>query len=343
MVLTRNIPTRRPVVMAGGAWIVLAIFGVAAQPGEDRLSAAEPAGNYRVQPAEDGSGWNVYEGDQLVAGYLFDSNGKPIVYPLVTRDGHELTRDFPMREGGPNERKDHDHHRSLWLTHGEVNGIDFWLDDADRNCGTIRHRRGSAAIDKASGAAVIDTENDWLAPDGERVLSDRRRFTFRTVDGRRVVDCEFELIASEGDVNFGDTKEGTFGIRVAGTMKADADPGGTITNADGQQGKDAWGQESPWVDYSGPVDGETVGITVHYHPTSFSFPCRWHVRTYGLFAANPFGVHHFVGGDRTDGHTLPSGDSLRMNFRVVLHDGEFEREQAESDFAKYAEQEPSPL
>lgn len=312
----------------------LLAVGLASAP----AAAAEPAG-YRVEAAADGSGWNVYEGDRLVAGYLFDSNGKPIVYPLHSRDGHALTRDFPMKEAGPSERDDHDHHRSLWLTHGDVNGIDFWLDDPERGCGTIRHRNGSAGIDEATGAAVIVTENDWLAPDGKRVLSDRRRFAFRTEGDRRILDCDFRLIASDGDVNFGDTKEGSFGIRVAGTMKVDADPGGQITNAEGKTDKGAWGLPSPWVDYTGPVNGATAGITAHYHPSSHAYPCRWHVRTYGLFAANPFGLHHFVGGEKTDGYTLPAGESLSMNLRLVLHDGPYDHDQAAKDSQAYAQEE----
>ncbi len=77
-------------------------------------------------------------------------------------------------------------------------------------------------------------------------------------------------------------KKARFGIRVAGSMKVDAKMGGVITNAEGETNKDAWGKKSPWVDYSGPVDGETVGITIHAHPSGFGAPCRWHVRTYGL-------------------------------------------------------------
>ena len=42
-----------------------------------------------------------------------------------------------------------------------------------------------------------------------------------------------------------------------------------------------------------PVEGKTVGVAILNHPDSFRFPTTWHVRTYGLFAANPFGWHDF--------------------------------------------------
>ena len=63
----------------------------------------------------------------------------------------------------------------------------------------------------------------------------------------------------------------------------------------------AWGQPAAWVDYHGPIDGKTVGIAILNHPSSFRYPTHWHVRTYGLFAANPFGLHEFPGGKKADG------------------------------------------
>ena len=124
-------------------------------------------------------------------------------------------------------------------------------------------------------------------------------------------------------------------------MKVEAKLGGIITNAEGLHDKDAWGQKSAWVDYSGPVNDEPVGITIHDHPSSFGFPCRWHVRTYGLFAANPFGEAHFTGGEKTQGIVLKEGKQMRLNYRVVLHDGKLDAEKAEADSKSYAN-EPRP-
>ena len=303
--------------------------------GQAPAAAVEPL---TVVESTDPAGWTITQGDELFAGYVLDSNGKPIIYPLVGPGGHRMTRDFPMKEAGPNEKSDHDHHRSFWLTHGDVNGVDFWLDDA--HCGKIVQTKGSAKAND-DGSVVIETENDWNGPDGKRILSDLRRFTFRSVGGRRIIDCDFLLKATDGDVNFGDTKEGSFGIRVAGTMKADAKLGGKITNAQGEHDKDAWGQKSAWVDYSGPVDEDIVGVTIHDHPESFGYPTRWHVRTYGLFAANPFGVHDFVGGDKTEGVVLKNGEQMRLSYRVVLYQGEFDAAVAAADSKDYAAQ-PRP-
>jgi len=302
------------------------------QPASAQPAATEAA-TFRVEETSEPAGWKVMHGDTLVAGYIQESAGRPVIYPVVGPGGHPMTRAYPLAEARENERKDHPHHRSMWLTHGEVNGTDFW--SVRDNAGKIVQQKGSASVDE-SGAAVIVTENDWVTKDGEKVLSDTRRWAFSQQDGRYIIDCDFLLKATAGDVNFGDTKEGSFGMRVAGTMKVDAKQGGKVTNAEGETNGGAWGKKSAWVDFSGPVEGDAVGVTIHDHPSSFGHPCRWHVRTYGLFAANPFGVHHFTRTKKTNGIVLKEGTEMRLNYRVVLYEGEFDPKAAAEDSEAYA-------
>ncbi|TWU27111.1 hypothetical protein Pla52o_09710 [Novipirellula galeiformis] len=288
-------------------------------------------------------GWNVYDNGKLFAGYIANQNGFPIIYPVIGPGGERMTRDFPMKSGTEGEKLDHDHHRSMWFTHGEVNGVDFWIDDAHEGAGRIVQTAGKATVDKKHNAVVITTENDWNDGEGKRQLSDSRRTTFRTLDGKRIIDFEVVLRATDGDVNFGDTKEGSLGIRVAGTMKVDAKQGGKITNAEGLTDSAAWAKKSNWVNYSGPVNNKPVGMSVFYHPSSFAAPCNWHVRTYGLFAANPFGHYHFNGGDKTEGTTLKDGETMSIRCRVILYQGDFNADETAKAFVKYAAEKPAAL
>lgn len=275
----------------------------------------------------------VTRGDSPVATYHFRSGAKPIIWPLYGPGDVEMTRGYPMRDASDAERDDHIHHRSLWFTHGEVNDIDFWAET--KGHGVIEHKE----LLQADGGkqAVIATANDWNSPTGEKVMSDRRRFTFGADETSRWIDCDFTLIASAGEVHFGDTKEGSFGIRTAGTMKVDAKTGGTILNSNGEKNSDAWGTAAKWCDYYGPVEGKTKGIAILNHPSSFHYPCRWHVRNYGLFAANPFGYYHFVGEkEKSDGVRLAPGDTLQLRYRVILHDGTTEEAKIEKQFEAYA-------
>ncbi len=269
----------------------------------------------------------------------FRSGGKPIVFPLLSPAGRPLTRSFPMTPLAEGGSKDHVHQRSLWMTHGEVNDVDFWVEN--ERAGTVQHRE-VVSLNATDRTGSLVTTADWVAPavgGGQpTVLLNERRVT--TVDfssSPHAVDFVIDLTAVADRVNFGDTKEGSFGIRMADSIAVDSKQGGLITNANGQSNVEAWGKRANWVDYSGPVDGDTVGISVLEHPSSFGHPCRWHVRTYGLFAANPFGEHHFVGGDRTEGHTLSKGETIRLAYRLLLHDGPADQEMVNAAWRQFSE------
>jgi hypothetical protein len=168
-------------------------------------------------------------------------------------------------------------------------------------------------------------------------LHDERTLTFGACGEARYIDFDISLQASEGPVTFGDTKEGTFGVRVAGTMKVEADMGGRIINSHGQTNRDAWGQRAPWVDYHGPVDGQQVGIAILNHPSSFRFPTYWHVRPYGLFAANAFGWHDFEEDSSFDGsHVLPPGETMTFRYRVLIHPGDHVQGDVAGAFLEYS-------
>ena len=256
------------------------------------------------------------------AEYLIRSGPKPYVWPIIGPGGHEMTRNFPMKRV-PGEKADHPHQRSLWFTHGSVNGIDFWSETP--LAGKEVHRE-YLKCEAAGPAAVISTINDWLAPDGKKQCEDVRTLTFQGDDERRIIDFDITIKATEGPVRFGDTKEGTMGLRIPTSMDARQLTGkpGQIMNSEGQTNGAAWGKQAPWVDYHGPVDGELLGVAILNHPSSFRYPTYWHVHDYGLFAANPFGLHDFHGSqDKEEGaYTLPAGESMSLRYRFIFHRGD---------------------
>jgi len=259
---------------------------------------------------------------ELFAEYRTASGPQPAIWPIIGPTGRPITRSYPVGPALEHEEEDHPHHRSLWFAHGIVNGHDFWLNPKeelkDGLTNGIIHRE-FAKIDSDGQHAVIVTHNDWNS-DGKKICEDERTVIFGAEGEMRWIDFTVEIRASEEDVTFGDTKEGAFAVRVAGTMKVDARMGGRIVNSRGQLDSEAWGQPAEWVDYCGPLDGETVGIAILSHPSNDRHPCLWHVRNYGLFAANPFGQHHFPHSDVMQGAvTIPAGDSLTLRYRVVFH------------------------
>ena len=270
-----------------------------------------------VELVEQGRRVEVRVDGRPLTTYIPDDGPKPYYFPLIGPSGRAMTRSFPMKLVA-GEKLDHPHHRSLWFTHGSVNKVDFWSEMPGH--GTIRETSRPTLV-SGSAIGVIRTTDDWIGPDGKKVCEDERVVRFYATTRTRVIDFEVTLKATAGPVTFGDTKEGMFGLRVPTSMDVTSKLGGRIVNAEGVADKAAWGLASPWVDYSGPVAGKTVGISILDHPSSFRHPTTWHVRDYGLFAANPFGWHDFGKPTRGD-HTLPAGESIRFAYRIVLHDGD---------------------
>ncbi|MCL2742932.1 MAG: PmoA family protein [Planctomycetaceae bacterium] len=276
----------------------------------------------------------------LFAGYRTDCNGTPIIYPIVGPTGKKMTRDFPMNPRDDNsEAKDHPHHRSFWFNHGAVNGLDFWALKQP-----IVHKQ-FVKSESNGKTAVIETKNDWLDKDSKPLCSDTRKFTFGELKGKngivRYIDADITVKAEQDEVVFGDTKEGSFGIRVAGTMdltakKRNPDWGGNIVNAEGIKDGETWAKRSDWVDYFGPVEGETVGIAIMNHPSSFRYPTYWHVRDYGLFAANPFGEHDFQKKTEHTGELkMKKGDTFTVKYRVIFHKGSADEAGIKELFEEY--------
>ena len=194
--------------------------------------------------------------------------------------------------------------------------------------GDERPIRGRIVLDRVETvkpgphAGSFEAVFNWLDPKGNKLLSERRTMTFYDGANTRVIDTDIILTAAV-KVVLGDTKEGTFALRVADAMTEDKG-GGLMTNAQGATTmKNIWGKPSPWVDYVGKINGETIGIAIFDHPSNPKHPTTWHARDYGLFAANPFGEREFYDDKSRNGSvTVPAGGSLRFRYRVVIHPGD---------------------
>ena len=288
-------------------WVV-ASLAVAAMGGEG-VAVKEAEGKVRVEI--DGA---------LFTEYHYKDVARPYLYPIIGPAGTPMTRDWPMLKT-TNEPTDHVHHKGLWFAHGDINGIDFWSEQ--KKFGKTIHQK-FLEIKSGEKEGLIRTLNSWMAPSGTVVCTDERAIRFSAEKEVRLIDYEITLIASHGEVRIGDTKEGTMAIRVPVTMSVSGTNGlGHILSSEGLRDGAAWGKPAKWVDYYGPVQGKTVGVALFDHPQNPRYPTRWHVRTYGLFAANPFGMHHF---DKKPAGTgdlkLAPGERVTFRYRFVFHKGD---------------------
>jgi len=246
---------------------------------------------------------------------------RPFLYPVVGPGGKGVTRDYPMVNDIPGETSDHPHHRSIWVAHGDVNGADDWSEGEGH--AYIKH---AEFLEKSSGPVFgrVKMLNDWVDDQGRKLLEEERTVTVYNVpDSGRIIDLDVVFHATEGNVKFGDTKEGGIAsVRVATTM--DGDKGGLIINSyGGVTEAETWGKRAQWCDYSGPVEGRTVGITIFDHPSNFRHPTYWHVRDYGLMTANPFALSAYKNDPGIDGsRVVKSGERFAFSYRIFIHDGD---------------------
>lgn len=263
--------------------------------------------------------------DVWVLGTLFTSYCygaewvRPYLYPVIGPGGVQVTRNWPMRTV-KGEHQDHPHHKSIWVAHGDCNGVDNWSEEP--NHGWQRHQ-GFEALNSGPVFGRIRAMNHWRHPNERKQFEEVREFRFYALPGGvRLFDMDVTFRMTQGGVIFGDTKEGgLISVRVASSM--DVHNGGRIENAFGGINEgETWGKPAPWCDYSGRVNGRHVGISVFDHPSNPRFPTAWHVRDYGLMTANCFAWSYYNPEAKLRGDmAFKKGMETTWRYRLYIHKG----------------------
>ena len=325
------------------------------------LLVAEPFNLVTAAPTAGGTAAEFRVGGRMVTRYVHagEKLAKPYCLPLLAPGGVPVTRGWPVERGAAGGTTDHVHHKSVWFCHGDVipegltwsprsanthvTGVDFWSEEPGH--GRIVCDRVRKPEQLSGKAARVVTENRWLTPDGQVVLTEVRALTVSVGDAQPVLAFDIALTAAV-PVRFGDTKEGAFGVRVhdqlALTTKAAR---GAVTSSTGKTAaapaKDDlpfWGEAADWHDYSGVVDGEPVGVAVFDHPEN-PHRAAWHTRAYGLVAANPFAraKSGFPGRrGQTDEVRLAKGETLKLRYAVYPHTGDAAAGRVAAVYAAFA-------
>ena len=251
--------------------------------------------------------------------YGADAN-KPFLAPLRSASGKIVTRGFPMQTI-PGESRDHLHHRGLWFSYDDINGVKFWENDPSYTKGRIgRIVMRNASWKDGDKAGTLTTAMEWRDPEGKVLLVEDRDMTFYPDPKLRIIDFHITLTAAT-DVTIGDTKEGAFAIRLAENFTERK--GGRIADSEGRVTMaNVWGKRSKWVDYTGELDGERLGVAIFDHPTNPHHPTYWHARDYGLFSLNPFGQNAFDPNAAENNQKLEPGQKLEFRWRVAIHPGD---------------------
>ena len=309
----------------------------------NRLSAEE------VTLKRQGNSVEVTIGGKPFTTYNFDPKiAKSYLQSLRTPSGIVVTRSYPVMDTIPpeheHERSLEPHQRPLYFAHGDINGYSFWTEGAfakyygpetPLNFGRMVFRKLEEVRQTVTSKGTIRALFDLVGLDGKSFAQEEQTFIFRGDSETRTVDCTFTINALDKPVKFGDTKEGTFAIRLASELNA---PQGTMVNSEGGIGESqVWGKRADWVDVDGTIDGKAVGVAVFDDPKSFRHPTYWHARGYGLLAANPFGLSYFLKDPKQDGsYILAPGKSITFSYRVLVHEGDYKTAKVAERYSDYA-------
>jgi len=293
---------------------------------ESSGDVAEPA--VHIQLDKEAGKAQVYIRGEHFTTYNFHENNRiPYLWPVYADGGITITRNWPMGEDDP-EITDHPHHQSLWTAFGDVNGSDHWHNEP-----IITE---SVEVQSEDDYGLIRAQGYWADEHGTPIVDEIREYRFYDSPASgRIFDHTITFIASNGDVTFGDDKEGMFAFRIRTEIQGNR--AGVLTNSEGKQGEsEVYGTPGPWMDYSGPIEGVGVrGIALFSHPGNIRLPA-WHVRNYGLVGCNFFAMQDVAGLDEAGTYVLSEGDEITFHARFYIHNGDAEQAGVSEQYEEFA-------
>ena len=225
---------------------------------------------------------------------------RPNFFPVYSPSGRAVTTNCAYR---------YNHHKSIFLGHAVVNGINFFHDNAPEadNLGDVALAESEAEV--TDTGISLRTRNNWVTKRGKQILAEDRDIEWRPGESVHVLDISSALRPTEEDVVFDKNNHAYIGVRVADTI--DVEDGGRAVDSNGGENEEGiMGQFVDWVDYSGTVAGATVGVTLMNHPTNP--PSPFFFRNYGTMMSC-FTLN--------DVYEVKYGETLVMRFRILVHEG----------------------
>lgn len=272
---------------------------------------------------------------------------RPFVHPLTTPAGAILSVEAPA---------DHPWHHALWFTIKYVNDENFWEEFGE--FGLLRTT--SVAEDAGTTTATLE----WVAPDGESVrLRETRTLRATGIDtDSYAIDWTEELTVPVETV-LDRTPFTTWGGYGGLTLRGAPTWTDTVLRLDEGADRDrTLGERSRWLAIDGKVapepersEGEprrsvpprtgssrpsgvaemAAGVVILDHPDNVRAPSPW----YGSTRADTYGEGwaNFVNAAFLWDEPLPlaAGETLALRYRVLVHDGVWDRDRIEAEAERW--------
>ena len=268
-------------------------------------------------------------GDKIVWQLVFDARQpKTYFHPLATVDGDVLTAFEPP---------DHRWHRGLWWSWKFINGVNYWEEDEKTHQSDgINELTGATVKPGANFSAQAELRFSYHLPGKAPVMTEVRSLTVSPPDeeGRYRIDWTSEFTATDAPVKLD---------RTPPANKGGPDYGGYAgLSLRFPRGLTGWayrtsegktnaatgnGQAARWTDLSGPG----AGVAVFDHPGNLRHPSPWYIfDAPGLLYFSPALLFN-------DPLELAANQSLKLNYRVLIHSHPLTTAQIETDYLGYIE------
>ncbi len=316
--------------VSGSICLVLGLLVYSTAAAEEELSKPLPVPRLQVLPLPYDQASVAEDGEEFSRYHFGKDLRRPFLYPIIGPSGRSVTR-----MGHPRDPNGHSHHNSIWVSHMDVNGVDFWADRGEKATGRIVHQR-VVRYEDGNDQVLIQVVNAWQdSSQNETLLDELRTMRFvRQPQGEWLCILDLELAAKGKVVTLGKTPFGMVGVRLAKTIGV-KDGGGRILNSEGARDEaEVFWKPAKWVDYSGPISAEErEGVTIFDHPSNPNHPSVFHVRNDGWMGASVT-----FDGERVIEPQKP----LRLRYGFWVHSGVLDQAAIEKEFLSFVENKDDP-
>lgn len=311
-----RIPVPLPVVLSGSLMI---LFPGSASGADESAKEYQPDRCELIPLPEHQVSFQI-DGVEKTRWHFGEEYPRPFFYPFHGPSGVSLTR-----MGHPGAQN-HDHHRSVWFAHVDVEGVNFWADTSD---GQVRQKFWYRYRD-GDEECVMASVTGWFDGEGTELMEQDIVAALRPMEGEEhalEIQITMRPPAGRESIELGRTNFGFFAVRVSKTL-SHYFGGGQLTDSEGRVGeKEIFEKRARWMDYSGPVTvgtgtGRKVvteGITYFDHPDNPRHPTHWHVRSDGWMGA---AFNH------AEAFTIESSSPLVLRYLLHAHADGYNAEKA---------------
>jgi type 1 glutamine amidotransferase len=266
----------------------------------------------------------LISGAHVVWQFNFKRFGKPYFHPLNNIKGHSLTWLSPP---------DHPWHYALWFSWKYINHLNYWEESRKTHLAKGLTELTSKNFQLNDDLSVkIELDLSYHPPDAAPVLREERTIIISPPDTNGNFNIDWQSIFQAGDKDAvlertpvegqeGGRRWGgyaTLSLRFNSPVFKDVN----LLNNNGLHNLDIHTKPTKWVDISGTDKknpSQAAGITIFDNPQNPRFPCPGYVINSPIENSDLYFIYTNPGFLYNSGYTIKAGKSLKLRYRIYVH------------------------